>query len=69
MVKLAHRFDTVTEQIITDNMCTDVCPCLDYDTDVNGMPMSTKELYNLIKEERMNLYGRTNSYMPPIGLE
>lgn len=69
MIMLAHRYDTMSEQLITDNMCTNTCPCLEYGTEFDGIDLTTKEFYNLVKEETMNKYGRTNLQASLTGLE
>ena len=39
---VAHKFDRVQTNMLNKRMCTDVCPCLDYE--VNGLYM--KDLYS-----------------------
>ena len=58
---LAHRFDTISEEILDSQMCTEMCPCLDYNVTVNGQHIvNSKNQYDLLLEKHMNIYKRTN---------
>lgn len=53
---LIDRFDTISEEIISDNMCTDRCPCLNYTFDDGYMKSNSKLKYDMVLEEHMNKY-------------
>ena len=56
-IQFAHRFDAMSESVLNQYMCTDVCPCLDYDS----MGQGSKNLF--ITNPKINLpsYNRTTS--------
>ena len=57
---LMNRFDTISEQLISDNMCTEKCPCLDYDFNDGFVKSNSKLQYDMVLEKHMSKYGRTN---------
>lgn len=59
---IAHVYDDVTERLISDNMCTERCPCLAYNHHKpNENPMLKYEMH---LEKYMNVYGRSNFDKP-----
>lgn len=58
--KIVHRFDTITSALVSDNMCTDLCPCLNYTFDDGNMRSNSKLQFNMVMEKFMNKYRRTN---------
>lgn len=59
---MAHRFDMLSEAIITKNMCTDTCPCLDYmlDDPSNNSSYNARLDYAMNMEDKLRRFNRTN---------
>jgi len=57
-IRYARRFDVMTEVFLNRYMCSDTCPCLDYNSD--QMEDNPHLYYDTILETEMNKYGRTN---------
>lgn len=56
-LQFAHRFDTMSESILNEYMCTEVCPCLDYDS----MGQGSKNIYITNPNIDLSSYNRTSS--------
>ena len=62
MFLLAHRFDTMSQEVLDSSMCTDMCPCLNFGVSINNNMriVNSKDEYDLILEKYMETYKRTN---------
>lgn len=56
-----NKFDTITEQVISEDMCSEKCPCLDYVFDDGTIESSSKGQFDIVMESHLNKYGRTKN--------
>ena len=56
-VQTAYRFDLMSEMLLNKYMCTERCPCLDYN--VGNPDQSPKMQYDKLSESFLNKFKRT----------